>query len=75
MIVTGSKSSANTTHLAEILKPVKTTIHIEKKEDLQKHKDLIENINKIGVTAGASTPDFVINDVIKKIKEIKKIGE
>ncbi len=72
MVVVGSRESANTTHLAEILKPVKSTIHIENKEDLTKHRDLITDRYKIGVTAGASTPDFVINEVIN---EIKRIGE
>ena len=70
MVVVGSKSSANTTHLAEILKPIKKTIHIENKDDLAKHENLFINAGKIGVTAGASTPDFVIEEVIKKIGEI-----
>ncbi len=72
MIVAGSRESANTTHLAEILKPLKTTIHIENKEELDNYRDLILNTPKIGVTAGASTPDFVINEIIE---EIGKIGE
>ncbi|OGI03520.1 MAG: 4-hydroxy-3-methylbut-2-enyl diphosphate reductase [Candidatus Melainabacteria bacterium GWF2_37_15] len=72
MIVVGSKESANTTHLTEILKPVKNTLHIESKEELKKYRDLIINTHKIGITAGASTPDFVIREVIN---EIGKIGE
>ena len=67
MIVVGSRSSANTTHLAEILKPVKETIHIDKPEELENFKAIIEKAQNIGVTAGASTPDYVINEVIKKI--------
>lgn len=70
MIVVGSKESANTTHLAEVLKPVKTTLHIENKEELEDYKDLIIKTPKIGVTAGASTPDFVINEVLNKLEEI-----
>lgn len=70
MVVVGSRESANTTHLAEILKSVKTTIHIENKEELENQKDLILNTTQIGVTAGASTPDFVINDVLNEIREI-----
>ncbi|HSA05921.1 MAG TPA: 4-hydroxy-3-methylbut-2-enyl diphosphate reductase [Candidatus Gastranaerophilales bacterium] len=69
MIVVGSKASANTTHLAEILKPIKTTIHIENKNDLHIYGDLLANTQKIGVTAGASTPEFVIDEVIKEIGE------
>ncbi len=69
MIVVGSKDSANTTHLAEVLKPIKATIHIENKNELKKFRDKFVNVKKIGITAGASTPDFVISEVIKHIGE------
>jgi (E)-4-hydroxy-3-methyl-but-2-enyl pyrophosphate reductase len=69
MVVVGSNSSANTAHLAEVIKPIKETIHIEKKDDLCKYDDVLAKSCKIGVTAGASTPDFVINEVIKEIGE------
>jgi 4-hydroxy-3-methylbut-2-enyl diphosphate reductase len=67
MIVVGSKSSANTTNLAEILSELTRTIHIESPEELDTYKDLLSKVNKIGVTAGASTPEFVINEVINRI--------
>ena len=70
MIVVGSKSSANTGHLAEILKPVKETILIETSEELENYKNIIEKAQKIGVTAGASTPEYVIKEVVKKIGEL-----
>ena len=69
MIVVGSKKSANTTHLAEILKNCTKTIHIENDSELD--ESLINNINNIGITAGASTPQTVINKVINKIKKGK----
>lgn len=72
MITVGSKSSANTTHLSEILKPIKKTILIETAEELENYKDVIDKVQKIGVTAGASTPEYVINKVIKKIGELNK---
>lgn len=68
MIVVGSKKSANTTHLAEILKDITPTIHIETEKELDECKDLIEKSQKISITAGASTPDSVIQKVIEKIK-------
>lgn len=71
MIVVGSRSSANTTHLAEILSEITDTIHIETHEELELHEKRISYANKIGVTAGASTPEFVINKVVKKIGEQK----
>ena len=68
MIVVGSKKSANTTHLAEILKDVTKTIHIENDTELEAFEDLIKSTKEIGITAGASTPQKVINKVIDKIK-------
>ena len=69
MVVVGSKKSANTTHLAEILKNCTNTIHIENDSELDDYRDLFNNIKKVGITAGASTPQNVINRVIEKIKE------
>lgn len=67
MIVVGSKKSANTTHLAEILKDYTKTIHIE--NDTELDKELIKGVQSIGITAGASTPQSIIDKVIEKIKE------
>lgn len=69
MIVVGSKKSANTTHLAEILYGITKTIHIETALELENYKNLVENAIKIGVTAGASTPDYIINEVINKLNK------
>ena len=68
MIVIGGKNSANTTHLAEILKEITPTIHIEDSFELNNYKNEIEKSTNIGVTAGASTPKDVIDEVIKKIE-------
>ena len=68
MIVVGSKKSANTTHLAEILKDITSTIHIETSEELNEYKNLIEKSQKISITAGASTPQNLIDKVIKNIQ-------
>ena len=77
MIVVGSKKSANTTHLAEILKDVTKTIHIENDKELSSFENAIQNAKNIGITAGASTPQNVINNVVDKLKEKgnKEIGQ
>ena len=67
MIVIGGRNSANTTHLAEILKDITPTIHIENSTEIEKYNELIEKSINIGVTAGASTPKNIIDDVIEKI--------
>ena len=71
MIVAGSKKSANTTHLAEILSNKVQTIHIENVDDLESYKKLLAESDEIAVTAGASTPQSIIDNVIKYIKEDK----
>ena len=70
MIVVGSYKSANTTHLAEILKDITKTVHIETEGELEQYADLIDDSQNISITAGASTPQSVINKVIEKINEI-----
>lgn len=68
MIVVGSKNSANTTHLADIAKEYTKTIHIETSDELAQYEHLIKNSSKIGVTAGASTPQNVIDNVVNMLK-------
>lgn len=68
VIVVGSKKSANTTHLAEILTDITNTIHIEKDDELDNYKDLIEKSQNIAITAGASTPQNIIDNVYRKIE-------
>ena len=69
MIVVGSKKSANTTHLAEILKGITKTIHIETDAELDNYAQIISQSEKIAVTAGASTPQNIIDNVITKLKK------
>ena len=71
MVVVGSKKSANTTHLAEILKDITKTIHIENDSELESNFDFIKNAKEIGITAGASTPENIINKVVNQIKKGK----
>lgn len=68
MIVVGSKKSANTTHLAEILKGISNTIHIEDDKELENYKNIIQDAKNISITAGASTPENIIKNVLDKIK-------
>lgn len=61
MIVVGGKNSSNTKKLAEICAENCETFLIETAEELDLEK--IKNFEKIGISAGASTPDFIIKEV------------
>jgi (E)-4-hydroxy-3-methyl-but-2-enyl pyrophosphate reductase len=66
MIVVGGKNSANTRHLAEICQANGTvTYQVETPADLQ--AVWFSKISRVGVTAGASTPDAQILAVVEKI--------
>ncbi len=67
MIVIGGKNSANTTHLAEIVKEITPTIHIEDSKEIEKYADIIEKSKNIGITAGASTPKNIIDEVVQSL--------
>ncbi|MBM3205688.1 4-hydroxy-3-methylbut-2-enyl diphosphate reductase [Candidatus Shapirobacteria bacterium] len=66
MIVIGGKGSSNTQRLAETCRRLTTTYHVENDEELKKY--WFEKIKQVGITAGASTPDWVIEKVKNKIK-------
>lgn len=70
MVVIGGKNSANTTHLAEICRAQGTeTIHIETYKEL-KNCAALEKADIIGVTAGASTPDWLIQEVLEYLQTL-----
>ena len=66
MLVIGGRNSANTTRLAQLCTANCVTHHIETVDEL--HDDWFNNIKKIGITAGASTPDWIIKEVYEKCK-------
>ena len=61
MIVIGGKSSSNTKKLAEICSENCITFLIETAKDIDLEK--ISSFSTIGITVGASTPDFIIDEV------------
>jgi 4-hydroxy-3-methylbut-2-en-1-yl diphosphate reductase len=69
MIVVGGKNSANTTQLANLCTFLSVrTYHIETEEELK--KEWFKDTQNIGITAGASTPDWIIKKVEKRIRDI-----
>ncbi len=69
MVVVGGYNSANTRRLKEIcLSRGTRTIHIESEEELEPEK--ISKLGTVGVTAGASTPGWIVERVIRKLEEL-----
>jgi 4-hydroxy-3-methylbut-2-enyl diphosphate reductase len=69
MIIIGGKHSGNTNRLAQISRSLNpNTYHIEKADEL--NPEWFKNAKNIGVSAGASTPDWIINEVVERLKEI-----
>ena len=69
IIVIGGKNSSNSKELWEKAKSYGIDSYfIQSHEKLQ--KEWFAGKKKIGVTAGASTPDYLINEVVERIKEI-----
>jgi len=67
MIIVGGKNSSNTTKLYETVKKIQPrTYHIETDEDLE--RDWFKGIKRVGITGGASTPDFLIDMVERQVK-------
>ncbi len=67
IVVIGGKFSANTQRLAQIAKQEGTkTIFVESPEDIDFNK--LKGIDSVGVTAGASTPNWLINEVVDRLK-------
>lgn len=67
MLVVGSRHSANTQRLAEICSAIVETYHIERAAEIE--PSWLRNRQRIGVTAGASTPDEAIDEVMAKLKD------
>ncbi|WP_457593520.1 4-hydroxy-3-methylbut-2-enyl diphosphate reductase [Hydrogenimonas sp.] len=70
MIVIGGKQSSNTKQLYSICQSFcEDSYHVESEVELQ--KEWFEGKKLCGITAGASTPEWIIERIIGKIREIK----
>ena len=69
VIVVGGKNSANTTRLFQIANRIaKKAIHIEKTDDL--NKKIFNGVSKVFITAGASTPSWMIENIADSVRQI-----
>ena len=68
MLVVGGKSSSNTQKLFEICKKeCEDTYYIQTKDDFD--LSVLQSIGSVGITAGASTPNNIIEEVQKKCQK------
>ncbi len=71
MFVIGGHASANTSRLARICREIQPhTWHIETAEEIE--PEWFAGVAKVGVTAGASTPRWLIDEVVARITELGK---
>jgi len=76
MIIIGGKNSANTSRLYEMCKKHVKSYHIETAGEIR--KNWFRGKRLVGIATGTSTPDWVIREVIEKIRSHKnswKAGE
>ncbi|MBI1885483.1 MAG: 4-hydroxy-3-methylbut-2-enyl diphosphate reductase [Chloroflexi bacterium] len=69
MLVVGGRNSANTRHLAEVSREEGAeTHHIESVDELR--PEWFEDQERVGISAGASTPDSAVEAVVDRIREL-----
>jgi len=70
VIVVGGKNSSNTRHLAEVCREEgATAYHIEEAAELD--AAWVKGVENVGVTAGASTPGWLMDQVIERLRLIE----
>ncbi|HEY5975379.1 MAG TPA: 4-hydroxy-3-methylbut-2-enyl diphosphate reductase [Geobacteraceae bacterium] len=71
MIVIGGYNSANTKRLAEVCAELQPrTYHIETAQQLD--PAWFDGVDRVGVTAGASTPKWLIDEVIERVEQCNR---
>ena len=71
VIVVGGRHSANTARLALLCKGLAPAVlHVETEEELEPAP--VQRAKKIFITAGASTPNWVIDRVAARVRELRK---
>jgi 4-hydroxy-3-methylbut-2-enyl diphosphate reductase len=71
MVVVGGYNSANTCRLAEICSEFNPrTRHIETAAELS--PEMLDGVSCVGLTAGASTPEWIIEELVQRIRSIWK---
>lgn len=71
VLIVGSPTSANTKRLYQIAKKIKKRTHwIESAKEIK--RSWSRNAGKIGIMAGASTPDEIVTEIVKRLRGMGK---
>lgn len=74
LVVVGGYHSGNTQRLVDVARETGTpTFHVETERDLDTNR--LSQMECIGVTAGASTPNWMIQNVVREIESVRGQGE
>lgn len=68
LLVIGSSTSANTKRLFSLGRKINKNTYLIEKEDAPLNK-ILKNTNRVGIISGASTPEWLIKEVITKIRK------
>lgn len=69
VLVVGGRSSANTRHLLDVCKEEgSVAYHVEGPDDLM--AEWLKGCERVGVTAGASTPDSAVEAVVRRVQRL-----
>lgn len=69
VLVVGGRSSANTRHLLDVCKEEgSVAYHVEGPDDLM--AEWLKGCERVGVTAGASTPDSAVEAVVRQVQRL-----
>jgi len=69
VLVVGGRSSANTRHLLDVCKEEgSVAYHVEGPDDLR--AEWLKGCERVGVTAGASTPDSAVEAVVRQVQRL-----
>lgn len=74
VVVVGGKQSGNTQRLFQIAaESGKPAYHVETEDEL--NQQLLDRVNRVGITAGASTPNWIIKRVFRRLERLAAKNE
>jgi 4-hydroxy-3-methylbut-2-enyl diphosphate reductase len=73
LLVIGAKNSSNSNRLRDLGKEIGTKSYLIDDEK-QLNPEWLNGIGSIGITAGASAPEILVNQVIEHLKTLRSVS-